>query len=113
MPQPEDLSFKVWEKLYAMASEKYKKLAHESAGLFPHWVFQAAAEEKDKTNDSFGINRYTYSYPFSREKKGFDEAIKALIYYRAMLGSPNEEGAENDLLTVEEKIKSLLEEPEL
>lgn len=97
--KPTEFDFN-WKKAfeYFRTDEKYQSIYKESLGLFPDFVFDI----NKGRNADFGIRRETYYYPMSFESKYFTEVLKAVGYYRSLLGQSADE-------TLEEKTAEIMD----
>ena len=92
---------RVWERIFKNADKIENDRATISnsnvrSGLLPFW---GVTEGDDVTK----IERYIYSYPFSKDERLYRYLLATIVRYRAVFGQPNQEAL---LTMLEENSKS-------
>ena len=84
----------VWDELFVTAKEKEEEKSGkgESSGLLPYWGVT-------DSDDMVKIERFIYSYPFSKDEIRYQYLLDTVRKYRAVLGQPDQE----DLLVALQK----------
>lgn len=66
----------------------------DNAGLIPNFIYPV----DENTNKKYGLVREFYYYPLSRERESYEQVLRSLDNYRALLGKKSEDSNYEDSL---------------